>query len=106
MSETVKKLQATCAFVHYQDSSSNDLLSVTPFQPLLPSVCTADDANQLLASVMRTKPTAIVLCDSFVTSEAFLTSCSVPFESLINAKAEKVSSSLILDLGKKNDLEN
>jgi hypothetical protein len=56
----------------------------------MPSVCSPADARQLLNDVIRSRPAAVVLCDSFVTSEAFVTSCSALFEPLINVKAEKV----------------
>jgi hypothetical protein len=61
----------------------------TDIMPLLPSICSRHDAHQLLTGVVRHRPKAVIFCDSIVTNEAFLSSCAKPFESLINAKAEK-----------------
>ena len=57
-------------------------------------MCSREDARQLLQDVVRHKPTAVIFCDSIVTCEEFLVSCSAVFESLINVKAEKVINSL------------
>ena len=60
-------------------------------QSLLPSVCSREDASQLLHGIVRHKPAAVILCDSIVTCEEFLMSCAAVFETPINVKAEKVN---------------
>jgi len=59
-------------------------------QPLLPSVCSREDARQLLQDVVRHKLTAVIFCDSIVTCKEFLASSAALFDALINVKAEKV----------------
>jgi len=65
-------------------------------QSLMPSVCNREDASQLLHAIVRQKPSAVVLCDSIITCEEFLTSCATVFETLINVKAEKASVLIVL----------
>lgn len=59
-------------------------------QTLLPSVCSREDAHQLLQDIVRQKPTAVVFCDSIVTCDEFVESCAAVFSAPINVQAEKV----------------
>ena len=65
-------------------------------QSLLPSVCSREDARQLLQGIVQDKPTAVVFCDSIVTCDDFVTSCAAVFDTMINVKAEKVDISQFL----------
>ncbi len=58
----------------------------------MPSICTANDANQLVSQLIKTKSGAVMFCDSIVTNETFVMNCTRAFDDVMAIKAETVSS--------------
>ena len=60
------------------------------FQPLLPSIFSANDVTSILTECLKRHPGAIVCCDTIVASNKLITECSKPFPEIMAKKAEKV----------------
>ena len=61
----------------------------------MPSICTPNDANQLVSQCIKSKKDVQVFCNSIVTSESFIQSCSESFDRILATKAEQVGSSIV-----------
>lgn len=57
----------------------------------MPSICTVNDANQLVNHLIKSKSGAVMFCDSIVTNETFVMNCSKAFDDVMAVKAETVS---------------
>ncbi|KAI0226546.1 E3 UFM1-protein ligase 1 [Lamellibrachia satsuma] len=59
------------------------------FKPLLPSVLSPADINQLLQKSLHSKPDALLCCDTIVVSQQLIDVCSRRFDKIMSSKAEK-----------------
>ncbi|KAL5009741.1 hypothetical protein ScPMuIL_012046 [Solemya velum] len=61
----------------------------TDIMPLVPTIFSTSDVNQLLTNCVSGNHEAVVCCDTMVVSRKFISNCNKPFASLMADKAEK-----------------
>nr|CAD7459321.1 unnamed protein product [Timema tahoe] len=64
--------------------------------PILPSVFEPEDAEEIVTSVLKTKPAAVtvhVFCSTVVVTDSYLNALITPLESVVQAKAQQSVSS-------------
>nr|CAD7405049.1 unnamed protein product [Timema cristinae] len=64
--------------------------------PILPSVFEPEDAEEIVTSVLKTKPAAVtvhVFCSTVVVTDSYLNALVTPLESVVQAKAQQSVSS-------------
>nr|CAD7198047.1 unnamed protein product [Timema douglasi] len=64
-----------------------------PPQPILPSVFEPEDAEEIVTSVLKSKPAAVtvhVFCSTVVVTDSYLNALVTPLESVVQAKAQQV----------------
>ncbi|KAJ8315850.1 hypothetical protein KUTeg_008000 [Tegillarca granosa] len=94
-SEPITYLSTCCAgsaLKEQMEASAEDALqsdSWVDILPLLPSVFSRGDANQILTECIKKLPRAVIYCETIVASEKLITNCIKPFENLVKKKAEK-----------------
>nr|CAD7430774.1 unnamed protein product [Timema monikensis] len=63
-------------------------------RPILPSVFEPEDAEEIVTSVLKTKPAAVtvhVFCSTVVVTDSYLNALVTPLESVVQAKAQQVT---------------
>ncbi|OWF52506.1 E3 UFM1-protein ligase 1-like [Mizuhopecten yessoensis] len=96
-SEPLTYLSTCCAGVGIKEqieASVEEALqdnSWVNIMPLLPSIFSEKDANQLLTECTKQYPSAVVSCDTIVSSQQFITGFAEPFKDIVTNRAEKES---------------
>ena len=96
-SNTLQYLSSCCMGSHLEDQIEAEIAEALgnggwfDILPSLPSICTENDAHQLLTHILRRKPGVLVFCDSIVADETLISTCQKPFYDIIKTKAQVVA---------------